>query len=63
MVNGRQCSGVREVGRGGWGAHEESNRLQELGLGLKTVGIDSVCGGFVRRDWLGWRCSVDGVVD
>jgi hypothetical protein len=35
---------------------------QTLGLGLIRVGVDAVCGGF-GHDWLGWRCSVDGVVD
>jgi hypothetical protein len=45
------------------GANEASNWLQELGLGLKRVRVESVCDGFIGRDWLGWRCSVDGVVD
>jgi hypothetical protein len=36
--------------------------VQMLGLGLKRAGVDAVVV-LIGHDWLGWRCSVDGVVD
>jgi hypothetical protein len=45
------------------GANGVEPKAQRLGLDLRRVGVDAECGGFVGRDWLGWRCSVGGVVD
>jgi hypothetical protein len=43
------------------GANGVESKAQKLGLDLRRVGVDAVCGGFVRRDWLGcgapWTAS------